>query len=54
MLITITVSIPLLVDYYFLIVSSAQLSVFRHGHGLLDIYIIEIYRFQIQKCNVIY
>jgi hypothetical protein len=41
--ITITGSIPLLVDYASSRVSPAQLTVLRHWHGLLDIFMTEIY-----------
>jgi hypothetical protein len=40
--ITIAGSLPLLVDYWSPRVSSAQQSVLRHIHGLLDIFFIEI------------
>ena len=41
--ITITGSIPLQVDYQSPRVSSAQQAVFQHWHGLLNIFVIEIY-----------
>jgi hypothetical protein len=41
--ITITVSILLLVDYYFPEKSFAWIGQFLHWHGLLDISVIEIY-----------